>query len=355
MKLEGSIRWWTAVVVSVILVIAPARLVNGQDTTQTETQYQDLIKEVKRGYFNLGVLLQAVLDYQDDRTLPLNNGFRVENFRLQIAGELDNRFGYFLQTNFTIAPIILDAEMYLRVTPKLRFDVGLFKTPFSREFLIPASSIDFVNRSRAVALMVPGRQVGLGTTWGRSNGPLTVSAGVFNGNGIQPLDNDGNNMMVVARVAGTSGLGAPPSRQLSVTYGADVAYSKDTDALLLGGRFLNFEGQRTLASADAGVALGRFVFSTEWVLGDYQPAGQSAVRPWGGNFTGGYRISPRVQVLARTDILNLDDSFGTSNWIILGLNVWPTDVTEVQVNYILDADDGGPENNQLLVNFQIGF
>jgi len=43
------------------------------------------------------------------------------------------------------------------------------------------------------------------------------------------------------------------------------------------------------------------------------------------------------------------------DWMVLGLNVWPTSVTEFQVNYIVDTRDTAFDHHQLLVNFQFGF
>ena len=69
----------------------------------------------------------------------------------------------------------------------------MFKAPFSKEFLIGADAIDFVNRSRVVAVLAPGRQIGLQAR-GRLNPgiPVDYNLGIFNGNGYGGNSNDNN-------------------------------------------------------------------------------------------------------------------------------------------------------------------
>jgi hypothetical protein len=115
-----------------------------------EPLIEDLHWQFKKEYLNLGLLIQAVGDFQVERSFPGNNGFSIANFRLIISGELDGKFGYLLHTNFISGFSILDAKIYYKYSPHFILDVGQFKSPFSKEFLTGAESITFVNRSRII-------------------------------------------------------------------------------------------------------------------------------------------------------------------------------------------------------------
>lgn len=74
--------------------------------------------------------------------------------------------------------------MYYRITPDFSIKAGLFKSPFSYEFLTGSASIDFVNRSTVVNQLAPNRQIGFQLGGNFSGGKLRYKAGVFNGNGL---------------------------------------------------------------------------------------------------------------------------------------------------------------------------
>lgn len=69
----------------------------------------------------------------------------------------------------------------------------------------------------------------------------------------------------------------------------------------------------------------------------------------------GDSLDPKVRMLARADILNLDDPEGTRGWLILGRNVWPTSETEVLPIYLIDGDQAASKHDQVLINFPFGF
>lgn len=111
---------------------------------------EDFQNSFKQKYLKVGVLVQVVGDFQAERTIN-TNGFNLANFRFKLSGELDKDVGYVVQASFTKSPAILDAKIYFKVDDMLKFDLGLFKAPFSAEYLISAADIDFVNRSQTVS------------------------------------------------------------------------------------------------------------------------------------------------------------------------------------------------------------
>lgn len=336
---------------------------------QDEPLLRQLQQTFQRDYLSIGVLLQTVADFQVERTAVGDNGFTISNFRLRVSGNLDQGFSYFLQTNFAATPTILDARLSYRVTPSVALDVGQFKAPFSYEFLTSAGSIDFVNRSQTVTVLAPGRQLGLQARLGRPGGPTTVSAGVFNGNGFALNANDGNHLMYVARATFTPRLGSESSpgaagglrpRQLpgtprGLTVGLHAAVSEDEGASFGSGFVTGFTGRRVLFGADGRYTEDRLLLAGEVVVSELDPDVGVERNPWGFHATAGYMLSPKAQGLARWERFQPDDGTVRRESVILGLNVWPTTVTEVQVNYLVDTDNTALENHELLVNFQLGF
>ncbi len=319
-----------------------------------EPTYQRLLAQVTQDYLRLGVLLQTVADLQIERSAPGGNGFNISNFRVALSGDLDAGFGYFLQTNFAASPAILDASMYYDVNSNLRLRVGQFKAPFSREFLIPAQSIDFVNRAQGVTALAPGRELGLSLLATSATGSFGIDAGIFNGNRTIPNGNDGNNFLYVARLFGTLQPVGTGNGETTIDVGVNVAHSRDDEATLPG-LVTGFAGSRTLIGFDATSRLGATTLSGEVIVAALDPEVGGTRNPWGFHLTAARMLTNKTQALVRFDGLDPDAGDERSDLIIFGFNAWPTAVTEFQVNYLIDPGEAAPDRHQLLVNFQFGF
>jgi hypothetical protein len=78
--------------------------------------------------------------------------------------------------------------------------------------------------------------------------------------------------------------------------------------------------------------------------------------PKGYHLTIGYDIVPgEIQFLSRWDHVDFDkiNYQGSSDWLVLGMDFWPTSVTEIQINYIVDTDYTSFKSHQILFNSQI--
>lgn len=319
-----------------------------QDTT--ETLVDEFRDHFKKRAFNLGILIQTVGDFQIERNLQGHNGFSVANARLRIDGELDRSFAYALQAKFDAAPSVLAARISYAAATSVTIDAGLMKTPFSSEFLTYAADIDFVNRSQAVTLLAPGRQVGIQVRGRLANDRFGYAVGAFNGNGIVPTGNDNDNLMYAGRFSVLPI--AEESRRLEI--GIHAALSHDDNANLVGGAVTGFAGNRDLYGADARLTLSEWQISGEVVGSRIDPSGPApAAKPYGYQLTGGYRLSPQTQGLVRWDSFHGDGLTNDADFLIAGLNVWPTSVTKLQVNYAIPTKRGGLRHNQLLINVQI--
>ncbi len=334
------------VIITLIAVLSPLTNVRAD-----EPLYQEMKKSLKREYFSVGALLQVVGDYQHTRTMGGNNGFSVANFRMNIGGTIDGGFSYFLQTSFTRSPAILDARMGLKFSHAFAIDAGLFKAPFSKEFLTGAASIDFVNRSQAVAALRPGRQIGVQFRGSDKSGVFRYAAGVFNGNGFSG-SNDNNKFMYVGRLTFLPQIGSESRPDDKLEIGVNGAFSED-NTVSLGG--VPFAGKRTLGGVDARLTVDKFLLSGEAIFGKLDFAAGPQVKPYGYHATIGYMVTGNVQLLARWDSFRPDGIAPNSDMAVLGFNLWPTALTELQVNYIIPRQTSAFKHHQVLVNTQVAF
>ncbi len=318
-----------------------------------EPVYDRLVETLKHDWLSVGVLLQVVGDVQDERNSPGQNGFSIANARLSLSGELDGGFGYFLQGNFADSPTLLDGKMHFKVNRALMVDAGLFKAPFSAEFLISAANIDFVNRSRVVAALAPGREIGAQVRGAVSKERIRYRVGLFNGNRFDERGNDNDHFLYAGRLElNPRPGGADSGSELAV--GVNLATSRDEDASFLGGDVGDFDGRRNLVGVDARWARAKWLLSGEAIWSKLDRDAGPTVRPSGFHATIGRMVGEKSQLLLRWDSLSNDGLTEDTELVILGYNLWPTKVSEFQLNYVI-PDEGGLDSHQLLVNTQIAF
>ncbi len=342
----------------ILLVMAVTALTGvSRAAGKEEPVLQEYRSHFKKDYFTVGALMQFVFDFQDERTLSGNNGFSVANARLKLNGEFDSGMGYFLQTKFDASPAILDAYMSYRVRKALTLRMGQFKTPVSAEYLISASDIDFVNRARAVSALAPKRQIGVQAGGELLDNKLNYAISISNGNGTASNNNDNGDFLYAGRVEIFPGLfDEDGNRGLEV--GLNAAFSRDGDTDLVGGEITGFSGERTLLGFDARFNFRGFLLAAEYINAALKPESGEEITPDGFYVTAGYMVRNNLQLLARWERFDADGLGGQNeppDWMVAGVNFWPTGVTEVQLNYIVDMDELDPGKNQLLINAQVAF
>ena len=302
-----------------------------------EPLWDELQRRVKSEPISLGVLFQFVADVQETRSFPGENGFSVANFRFSLSGRLDGGFDYLLQSNFGG---LLDARIGARVHPSVTIDAGRFKTPYSREFLTGAGSIDFVNRSQSVSALAPNRALGIAAR-GPISSEVSYSLGLFNGGGGAGGNARGE-MMGVARISWQRG---------GLEVAVNAARQGDRRVLAVGDD-PSIATVRSLVGADARLTVDGWLLAAEVDIGEGQLGTPSD--PWGGFATLGYSLDEKNQLLIRLDHFDTGARGDERQLLILGWNLWPTAVTELQVNSVfpLEGFNGDP---QLLVNLQLAF
>jgi len=315
-----------------ICLLAPA-------TAQAqEPMWEELEDRIKSDPISLGVLFQFVADAQSDRSFPGENGFSVANFRISLRGNLDGGFDYLLQSNFGG---LLDARIGIQIDQAVTIDAGRFKTPFSSEFLTGAASIDFVNRSQSVTALAPNRAVGVALRGPVGDG-FNYSAGIFNGGGGVGGNARGE-VMGVARI-GWAG------EELQI--GVNAARNGDQRTFNPATSDPSFATVESLFGVDARFTRGAWLVAGELDIADGQFGTTSD--PWGGFATVGYMVEENSQILARLDHFDTG-AFGDERTLfIAGWNLWPTSVTELQINGVIPIE-GFSDDPQLLVNLQLAF
>jgi hypothetical protein len=324
-----------------------AKPLTAQDSLLTE-----LANRFRSRPLSLGALLQVVGDYQHRDRVSGVNGFRVTNFRLKLSGELDGGYGYLLQTNFAATPAILDAELHYQVADALVLQAGQFKAPFSRELLTSAGDLDFIDRSRVVTALAPGRQLGVEARGRLARGRLEYAVGAFNGNGIGAGVNDDARLLGSARL-GWWLLGQDAKAARRLEWGGNVAYSHDTD-VSLGPLAASFQGRRTVWGTDVRFTDRVWLLAAELVGARLASVTSGTAHPWGWHATAGLKPTNRLQLLARWDALRSDGMGPDGDRLVFGLRAWPTGAVQLRLDDVIEVDHPEPSRHRLQAGAQLG-
>jgi hypothetical protein len=315
-----------------------------------EPLLDSLRERLKSREFSLGLLLEVTGDLQSDRAFPGENGFGVGTVRLDLRGELDGGWGYRVQTEFGG---ILDAFLSFRAHPSVVVDGGLFKAPFSAEFLLPSADIDMIDRPQIVRGLVPRRKVGAQVRGAPDDGPFAYRVGVFNRGGPIGGSDDGTLLWVARATYGTPELRDGVTWTEGFRVGVNVARGGDRP-VTGAGLGLRYTGIRELFGADVRFEDGPWLATGEIVAGRARvPEPRS---PWGFEATAGYRLTERSQILARWDFFSADvPGTADSNLLILGWNHWPTGAAQLQANLAIPMRGPGGDDPRFVAAAQIAF
>jgi hypothetical protein len=282
------------------------------------------------GALTVGGLIQA------DAYLGGASGdqFRARSARLRLGGQV-NQVQYVVQTDFSSSSVLLDAFARLPLADRIRVTAGLFKTPFSAEFLRSRPDILFAERARVVNSIAPNRQAGVALDASLLPNRLSATVGAFNGTrGLRPNDND--LFLYVGRLDGQLPVG---TGRLEV--GTNVGYSVDDNVDLSGLNRPQFAGTRFLFGVDARWETDRWLVAGELDTGELDPRGISvpslaaSSEPFGFYLAAGANVAADHQLLARFDQFDPDvpAQAAPDDQLTLGYNYEPSSVLRVLVNY----------------------
>lgn len=278
------------------------------------------------------------------------DGFVLRTARLRYAGEASEAARYFVQAELVRSPAVLDARLALRLAGPVEVVAGLYKSPFSREFLLFGGALPLTERARAVAALAPGRQVGTSLRAAGRLGPAdaTVEAGVFNGNGGRTFVNDGDGLLVVGRAEA-----AWPTPVGTLRLGASGAHGRD-DAAPIPTLDDAFAGTRSVVGADDELTTPRLYVLAE-ALAARLDGTEADRRPWGGAVTASVETLPRLRVVGRLDVLDSDPPDAGPRpervrWAA-GLDLEPAPHVRAQADYGFPHDD--PAHGDLRLRLQL--
>ena len=160
--------------------------------------------------------------------------------------------------------------------PSYAFTAGQFKTPFSREYLIPVPALETADFSAVVDSLAPKYDVGVMGEY--MFGPFaTVTAGVFNGEGQNSIANRDSTVLAVGRLV------VRPLAQLAL--GSSVTRTS-SDSVRWG----------VEATAEYGGAMLRSEYITRHLQGRARNKDD-----YGWYVLGGFRVIPQVQLFGRLE------------------------------------------------------
>lgn len=278
----------------------------------------------------------------------IKDTFDIRRARLNIAGDITERFDYRFQGEFggNKGPFLLDATIGYKFNPHLKFLGGQFKIPFSQENLISSPKLETINRSQVVEALVArgtdvignqnGRDIGLqisGDFWRAGDRYLFgYAAGIFNGAGINTLDNNSQKDFIGRLVY-------HPLKDLSLgTSYYNGRYRVRTSPALNGERDrYGFE----FAYTHAPVSLkGEYIFGID-----------NATRKDGWYLQAGYFVIPnKLQGVFKYDTFdpNIKVKNNETNVYTFGANWYFNKYAFLQVNYELKDEEGVEIQNNVL-------
>lgn len=341
--------------------------------------------------------IQPQFDYYSyGKDVNFDNEIRPSSFyfqraRVGVVGSIPYDISYYVMAEFspiwTGYPYLLDAFVtYAPLGKYFKVSMGQFKQPFSLELNTPCFALHTVNRSLVVnQLAGPFRELGimfLGAV-GKERDVFTYKVGVLNGTGINKFDNNANKAL-----AGR--LTVAPWE--FITIGGSARYE------LVGQEGIEGQPKKTRYAGDLTFEKWNFRLQGEYIVGtdtDKEGGGGSGGGGCGGKATNAglvdfnksgfwvqamYMTSINLQPVIKYESYDSGDTeysytygpwvneeVGPQNYaqstVTIGLNYFLNDWTRIQVNYLINNENGNNasgtanefKNNALLIQVQAKF
>jgi hypothetical protein len=146
--------------------------------------------------------LQGRETYQDNVGLTAT----INRARLTAAGAVTGNVTWKVQGEFRTGNVgtgkasVSLQDAFIRWTHNaLGLQIGQFKTPFTREFITSLAQVETADRATVVDSLAPKRDIGMMADYA-VGGRVTLSAGIFNGEGQNLTTNTDSSALGVARV-----------------------------------------------------------------------------------------------------------------------------------------------------------
>lgn len=308
--------------------------------------------ELQKDFFVIAGKPIKISGYNQARYRDIENGidtFDVRRARLNIQGDITERFDYRTQVEFGGTKVLLiDAILGYKFNPYLKLSAGQFLIPFSQENLASNTKLETINRSQVVeALTARGTDV-IGNQNGRDVGLqfsgsyklIDYAAGVFNGSGVNATDTN-RDKDIIGRLV------FRPLKDLSI--GGSYYTGKYTLATALG-----TENDRIRAGAELAYVKERYSVKGEYIQGK-----DATIKKNGWYVQATYFIiTKKLQSVFKFDTFdpNKDIKTNESGLYTFGANWFFNKWAFLQVNYEAKNEAGKEiDNNVLTGQFAIQF
>ncbi len=272
--------------------------------------------------------------------------FISKRARLSLAGDINEYAQIKIQADFATSPKLLDGLMTISPHQQWSFSVGQYKPPFGTDFLISATGTPFVNRSKITGLATD-RDIGATLSFKQkfnSDYSLKLTAGMFNGSGINTSDVN-NNKNFVARAEVTLGG--------MFTFAPNIYAGKTNEIDALKEKLVDFGSSATWKWRNE-------IIETEYIHSKHGDISRQGWYVWGGHsFDIGLGFLKELQLAARYEQydLDLDVDGNRTDRMTLGTTLFvDKKYTKIQFNYELNNEQReSVDNNEFLVNVQVAF
>jgi len=313
-----------------------------------------------------------------------DNTFRMRRVRLSVSGNLAKGLTYKIQGDFGRSPILVDAFVKYKACNEFAIQVGQFKTPFTLESPINPVNLEIFDYGEGVKGLVGyndvcgvgalGRDIGIMATGGflqiedkagKSYNVVDYAVGVFNGNGVNVIDNN-NRKDIVGHIELHPGMKAL-TLSGSYYYGMYKS-SNDADAVATGETNLG-HGARNRWTAGAQYNDGNLVVRGEYISG--QTGFQAGTTDEFGSAmtedrfltSNGYygvlgynlrfgkegkkqTLMPVIRYEHFAKDANIEK--GGTNWYTVGINYWPVKSLNFKLDYSLVQKESGSNSHRVV-------
>ncbi len=166
---------------------------------------------------DMGLYVQPQFAWVDADDAPPEGTFLVRRARVSVRGNAYEHFTYLLMVDLAGSSArLVDAVVSRPINPYLTISAGQAKAPFGRQQLTSDTGLQFVDRGILDPRFNPARQPGVWVSGAAGGGLVQYSAGIFNGDGINRANEDGD-YMKAARVVWNP-LGAYPLEESALDF-----------------------------------------------------------------------------------------------------------------------------------------
>jgi len=161
----------------------------------------------------VGGVVQPEADWQQQDTSvkvidPRYSGFAIRRTRSWLFGDIawnkvrfEARIEAELMPQFQLLDAYVAASSDLAGGGRWRIGLGQQFAPFSRQTMMPAAEFQMIEPAQLTSL-TPNRQIGISALLSVPYAPwIEISGGVFDGKGVDIIENIDNNLMYVGRLA----------------------------------------------------------------------------------------------------------------------------------------------------------